>query len=114
MPHVNHPDGVDRHVVPVQGEVTRRSVRDDELAQMTSNPAANPRMHSQNVDGRADRRYGALRPVRGRFEKELDDALQIRERATGIDYARHRTALGRRALRPPALAARNSWTASAS
>jgi hypothetical protein len=40
------------------------------------------------------------------LQQKLDDALKVTQRAGGIDYPRHRTALGRRGFSPRAFAAR--------
>ena len=93
-------------VEAVEGNVAAHAVRNHQLAQRTVHSSCDLRVRGQDI-------YRAANPgkchgtrFRGGIEEVLDDALEVGEGVSRIDYLRHVTGCGRIAGLPPALASR--------
>lgn len=106
MANTHYAYQIDGGIESIQGQIAARTIGDDQLPNLPSHSTADARVPFQDLD----RNPHLLERVQGRLgrtlEKELHQALEILKRRRGIDYTRHRTALGRRALRPRTFASR--------
>lgn len=106
MSDTQNPDQIEPRVVAVERKIPRGPMGDHQLTAVHVHPPSDLRMRRKHRHSGADldeRRAGSLRR---RHEKELDEPFEIFERFIGIDYARQRTGLGRRTLRPANFASR--------
>ena len=106
MPHAQHPHQVERRLEAIKRQIAARAMADYELADLRTDTAADPRMIAQHVQRAANPAHTKRRRSGRCLEQKLHYAFEILERRFRVDYPRHRTALGRRAARPFALASR--------
>ncbi len=95
-----HPDLVPGGNETIQGDVSRGSVGDDELAQIAFHAPADQRMARQQFDGSSNGDDRVERVRRVVLRAIFEQTLQVRERVSRIDYLRQ--GLGRAAFPPEA------------
>ena len=105
------PDREDQHDVlgrqpAILRDITVRAARQDELPPAIFGYPTQQRVVRENLKCRAYTRELRQRPLGINVGYEIEQALQIAERAGGYFDARHERARGRRGFLPPILAAR--------
>ena len=106
MPYAQYAHQIERGIESVKGDVAARAVGNNELPYLRANTPADPWVLSEHLHRTADAPQGDGRRAWRCIEQKLHYAFEILERRFGVNYSRHRAALGRRALRPFAFASR--------
>ena len=105
VPDAQHSNDIANGVEAVQGEVARGAAQDYQFAQFALHAAADLWVVGQDLDRSGHARQNGRGRLRGLFQQEFGQPLQIGERFGRVDYLRHLTGLGRFARLPRTLAA---------
>lgn len=106
MADAQNPDEIGPRIVAVVRKIPRGPMGDHQLAAVHVHPPPDLRMRGKHRHRATDLAEGGAGSLRRSREKKLDDPFEVFERFVGIDYARQRTGLGRRARRPATFASR--------
>ncbi len=113
MANGQHQDLFQAGFVPVERNVAGLASRQNELAAAARPRTSYERVAGQDLYPRTDRLHRVEGKGRVGGSKELEDALQVRQRARGERYFRNATDLGRCTFSPRASFSMYSNTASA-